>query len=111
MKTYPDGPDGHDALHITLALGHRPEAGLTTAACGGNGDLENLVGVVDVEEQVGETEDWDYGSHLVGLTTVVLPRKVLCMRVETEPESREGMYEDGGRWKRREKRWWMRSSI
>ena len=76
VKAYPDDPNGHDALHVALALGHRPEAGLTTTACGGSGSLENLVCVIDVEEQVGETEDWDDGAHLVGLTTVVSPRKV-----------------------------------
>jgi len=75
-ERYPDGPDGHDALHITLALGHRPSAGLTTTTWRRGGDLEDLVCVVDVEEQVGETEDWDYGAHGVGLTTVVSPMKV-----------------------------------
>jgi len=50
MKTYPDGPDGHDTLHITLALGHRPGAWLASITCGGSGGLENLVGVVDIEE-------------------------------------------------------------
>ena len=32
VKTYPDGPDGHDALHVTFALGHCPEARRTTIA-------------------------------------------------------------------------------
>ena len=76
VKAYPDGPDGHHALHITFALGHRPDTGLATTACGGKGPLEDLVAVVDVEEKVGETEDWDYGAHLVGLTTVVSPMKI-----------------------------------
>jgi hypothetical protein len=84
VKTYPDDPDGHDALHVTLALGHRPRAGLATIACRGRGDLEDLVGVVDVEEQVGETEDRDDGPHLVGLTTVLSLKKYHCMRAETE---------------------------
>ena len=75
MKTYPNGPDGHDTLHITLALGHRPEAGLATITRGGGGGLEDLVGVVDVEEEVGETKDWDDGAHLVGLTTFASPIK------------------------------------
>ena len=47
---YPDGPDGYDALHVTLALGHWADAGLATVACGGGGDLEDLVSVVDVQE-------------------------------------------------------------
>lgn len=96
---YPDGPDGHDALHITLALGHRPIAGLTTAACGGSGGLEDLVGVIDVEEQVGETEDWDNGAHLVGLTTVVSPVKSTTVCVQKL--DLEGRGQRGGVW-----RWW-----
>lgn len=102
-KKYPDGPDGHDTLHITLTLGHRPETGLTTTACGGSGDLEDLVAVVDVEEQVGETEDWDYGAHVAGLTTVVPPTKVRLYAYENRAEGgRKGKYEGGGGWKRRE---------
>ena len=102
-KRYPDGPDGHDALHITLALGHRPDAGLTTTACGGSGDLEDLVCVVDVEEQVGETEDWDYGAHVAGLTTVVSPMKVALYACRNRAEKAEkGECEGGGRWKKRE---------
>lgn len=49
---------------------------MTTTARGGSGGLEDLVGVVDVEEQVGETEDWDYGAHRGGLTVVVSPINV-----------------------------------
>jgi len=49
-KIYPDSPNGYDALHVTLALGNRVEAGLATIACGGGGDLEDLVSVVDVQE-------------------------------------------------------------
>ena len=75
-KTYPDGPDGHDTLHVTLALGYRPGAGLATTACRGSWGLEDLVGVINVEEKVGETEDRDDGPHLVGLTTVVSPIKL-----------------------------------
>jgi hypothetical protein len=70
-ETYPDDPDGHDPLHVALTLGQRPWAGSTTIARGGRGILEDLVGVVDVQEQVGETENGDDGAHLVGLTTAV----------------------------------------
>jgi len=88
VKTYPDGPNGHDTLHITLALGYRPGAGLATITCGGSGGLEDLVGVVDVEEEVGETKDWDDGAHLVGLTTAVSPIKITlyaCRNRAEEP--------------------------
>jgi len=88
-KKYPDGPDGHDAFHITLTLGHRPEAGLATTACGGSGDLEDLVAVIDVEEQIGETEDWDYGAHVAGLTTVVPPMKVRLYACKNQAERAE----------------------
>lgn len=77
---------------------------MATAACGGGGNLEDLVGVVDVEEQVSKTEDWDYGAHLVGLTTVVSPIKIPLYACEGQAERGErGTYEDGGCWKRREK--------
>lgn len=49
-KTYPDSPNGYDTLHVTLALGNWVEAGLATITCGGGGVLEDLVGVVDVQE-------------------------------------------------------------
>lgn len=76
VESYPDDPDGHDSLHVALALGHRSLAGLATIACGGRGDLQDLVGVIDIEEQVGETEDRDHGAHVVGLTTVGSPSKI-----------------------------------
>jgi len=51
MRTYyPDDSDGRDTIHITLALGHRPDGRLAVTKCGGSGDLENLVGTVDVVE-------------------------------------------------------------
>jgi hypothetical protein len=49
-ETYPEDPDGHDPFHVALTLGHRSYAGLTTIAWGGRGDLQNLVGIVDVEK-------------------------------------------------------------
>ena len=49
-KTYPENPDGHDPFHVALALGHRSWAGLATIAWGGRGELQDLVGVVDVEK-------------------------------------------------------------
>ena len=66
---------------------------MTTAALGGSGGLEDLVRVIDVEEQVGETEDWDYGAHHVGLTTVVSPIKVplYACKNQAEWEERENM--------------------
>lgn len=101
-KVYPDGPDGHDAFHVTLALGHRSSARLTTAACRGRGNLENLVGVIDVEEQVGEAEGWNYGAHLVGLTTVVSPKKRYSICVgKPRRKGREEEYEGGGRWQKK----------
>lgn len=80
QRTYPDDPDGHDPLHVALALGFRSLAGLATIAWGGRGVLQDLIGVVDVEEQVGETEDRDYGAHLVGLPQSFHLEKCLCMR-------------------------------
>jgi hypothetical protein len=85
----PDDPDGHDALHVTLALGHRPDAGLTTIAWGGSGGFEDLEGVVDVEEEVGETEDWDYGAHF-GLATVLSRIKVPLYACRIELSRRRG---------------------
>lgn len=35
----PDDPDGHDTLHVTLALGHRSCAWLTTITCRGSRNL------------------------------------------------------------------------
>lgn len=72
---YPYDPDGHDPLHLTLALGHGPHARLAIITGRGKGDLEDLVGVVDVEEQVGEAENRDDRAHVVRLTTVVSPNE------------------------------------
>ena len=109
-KTYPDDPDGHDPLHVTLALGHRSWTGLATIAWGRGRNLQDLVGVVDIEEQVGEREDRDCGAHLVGLTTVVSPRKVLpyACRKRAEKAGREG---GGGSSGKRERRWKTRRCI
>ena len=95
-NTHPDDPDGHDPLHGALALYHRLLAGLATTGYGGRGHLQNLVGVVDVEEQVAETEDWDNGAHLVGLTTVVSPRKVPLYACGTRAERAGREYQGGG---------------
>ena len=62
---------------------------MATTAWGGGGDLEDLVCVVDVEEQVGETEDWDYGAHHVGLTAVVSPIKVRVYACKNRVEREE----------------------
>jgi hypothetical protein len=110
-KRYPDGPDGHDTLHITLALCHRPGARLTTIACRGSGGLEDLVGVVDVEEQVGETEDWDYGAHVVGLTTVVPPIKVPLYACKNRDERAEREVRRSSSLEEERRRSWMRRSF
>ena len=50
VRTYPEDPNGHDPFHVALALGRRPCARYATAAGRWKGDLEDLVGVVDIQE-------------------------------------------------------------
>ena len=76
MRTYPDNPYGHNTLHVTPALDYHPVIGWATVIVWRNGGgFEDFVGAVDVEEQVGETEDWDNGVHLVWFPVVVSPVK------------------------------------
>ena len=74
-RTYPDNPDCHDALHIAPALDYHPVIGWATIVWRDGRGFEDFVGAVDVKEQVGETEDWDNGAHLVGFSVVVSPVK------------------------------------
>ena len=61
--THPYEPDSHTALHRTLACAHCPSTGLSSIASRGRGKSESLECFVNVEEHVGQAENWHYEGH------------------------------------------------